>query len=361
MTRIAAAVWPLSCLLAASFATAQSPPCPVTSLVIDPSNTSVLYAIGAGALFASSDAGATWRLLYGGISSGALTIDPRDSRHLFLSTGKALVESRNSGLSWTELAVPQTPGGTILVTLAGVAIDRFDGSPYVVAYYRPVTGIVRGNILYKSVDGGQTWRPLLAGPGLTAPILDRSSARRLLIGVYGYGGPVDPSGASLPGGIFMSEDSGLTWSTSPATSSSGPWGRDLVTDPVSSNSLHAEVACDTYTSSDGGRNWAVFPSRNDCRVGYLVSGPLEVFANGIAGVLISPDASLAWQTFLPPGNTLLAVDSSNGKVLYVSRGSALLKSVDGGRTFNALCETPDRPEIERSGPRSPAKPVTGRN
>ena len=372
MTRIAAAAGTLLSLLAAGVVVAQSPPCPVRSLTVDPSNASILYATNSGGLFGSGDGGSTWRLLHAGVSqfrgwSGKivepLTIDRRDSRHLLLSTGKTLIESHDGGQSWTELAVPSAPYGLILTALFGAAFDPFDrGTLYVASTNWPGTGILTFCFLYRSVDGGQSWSPLLLGePGMTAPILARSSAGRLLVGVFGgAGGPADPSGASHPGGILMSSDGGLTWSTNPATSSSGPWCADIVADPVDSNRLYAKVGCDTYATTDAGSNWVVVPPQNDCRVASLVSGPSEVFGNGPGGVLISRDGSLVWQPFLPPGNTLLAVDPSNGDVLYVERGGALLKSVDGGRTFSLLCEDPGRPGVRRSGPRGAAGPVAPR-
>jgi hypothetical protein len=87
----------------------------VTSIVIDPTNTRRVYAathsfdIDHGAVFASADAGATWRQ-----SSPmtfvmtALVMDPRRPSTLYAGTFAGLFETADGGRTWRDAGLPNT-------------------------------------------------------------------------------------------------------------------------------------------------------------------------------------------------------------------------------------------------------------
>ena len=109
-------------------------------------------------------------------------------------------------------------------------------------FYAPATGDVVGTDgVYKSVDGGKTWRK--ASAGLVDPVV--------------WGVVVDPSApstlyAATPGGIFKSSDGGTTWSMSLG----GPVGRcSVVIAPSSPSTLYAWTAAGLFRTDDGGANW----------------------------------------------------------------------------------------------------------
>src|SRR5579871_1284852 len=106
--------------LGATWTRVGSPPVDVSVVVPDPADTQVLFAGGPAAVYKSSDAGQTWRVVYrlGNAfgSTGALVIDP--SNHLRLAaiapeTG-AVIRSVDAGETWNTVAPCPCGAGQLL-------------------------------------------------------------------------------------------------------------------------------------------------------------------------------------------------------------------------------------------------------
>lgn len=139
-------------------------------------------SVGDG-IYRSADAGKTWTHL--GLRDGqaipALRVDPRDPNRLFAavlghpygpSPERGIFRSRDGGLSWTKvLYKDENTGGCDVeidpsnpdVVYAGLWESRLapweDDNEYGGA----------GGGLFKSTDGGDTWRPLTKGLPATWP------------------------------------------------------------------------------------------------------------------------------------------------------------------------------------------------
>jgi photosystem II stability/assembly factor-like uncharacterized protein len=173
-------------------------------------------------MFRSSDGGATWQAI--GLSDtqqiGKILVDPRDSSVLLVAAlghpygpndERGVFRSTDAGRHWTKTLFKDANSGAI-----DMAFEP--GNPNVVYAalwqtrrppwntYPPSSG--PGSGLYKSVDGGRTWKPLVghglpAAPGRIGLATSPANSRR----VYAL---VDSAEAG-EGGLYRSDDRGATW------------------------------------------------------------------------------------------------------------------------------------------------------
>ena len=148
----------------------------ISRIRIDDKNPDLVYVAALGhpyglsaerGVFRTADGGKSWKkILYENDHAGAedLSIDPRDPKTLFAST-------------WD---VQRTPW------------SLSSGGP--------------GSHLYKSVDGGDTWKDLTRNPGLPSGI-----DGKIGVAVSADSHRIYAMVENEEGGIFRSEDSGATW------------------------------------------------------------------------------------------------------------------------------------------------------
>jgi photosystem II stability/assembly factor-like uncharacterized protein len=133
---------------------------PVNFVRVDPQSPDVVYAVRVTPsrynfydLYKSTDGGTTWNLLTGWLMFGleSLAIAPSDPSVLYAALPTSLRRSLDGGATWETLSIPP-------VSLRAVAVD-----PWV-----PTTVYAAGNahptaLVFKSVDAGATWAPILDG------------------------------------------------------------------------------------------------------------------------------------------------------------------------------------------------------
>jgi photosystem II stability/assembly factor-like uncharacterized protein len=117
-------------------------------VIIDPSDSSTLYAGGPLGIFKSSNGASSWAPANNGLTglnAFGLSVDPFDSRHLFAWSPTVIFESSDAAASWTRLTTG--PRGT----------RDFDPSTRGVVYANAFDGVQR------SSDGGTRWSLLAEG------------------------------------------------------------------------------------------------------------------------------------------------------------------------------------------------------
>jgi photosystem II stability/assembly factor-like uncharacterized protein len=204
----------------------------IGSVAVAPSDDNILYvgegensmrgnvAEGLGGIWRSEDAGRTWKNL--GLKDGRhiirIVIHPRDPNtvwvavmgHLFgPNEERGVFKTTDGGKSWKKtLYVNDQTGASDLVMEPGnpeifyAGMWRVKRSPY------NMESGGEGSGMYKSTDGGETWKSITTKKGLPK-------------GVWGIVGvAVAPSNPekiyaiieNKDGGLYKSEDSGETWS-----------------------------------------------------------------------------------------------------------------------------------------------------
>lgn len=202
----------------------------VTSIAIDPSTPSILYAgiqssvSTLAGVYKSTDSGLTWgRTSYTWYTNSpmkAITIDPVTPSTIYVLHGWGVVKSTNSGTSWMEVQ-----GGTL--AFRSLAIDPVNTS----VLYAYSDGI------YKSMDGGVTWVTTGLYPILT--------------GDYGlYVSPTSDIYVGTTGGLYKSTDGGANWTLLNLSGIT----KSIVADPVSPQTLYFS-SNGIYKSIDGGASF----------------------------------------------------------------------------------------------------------
>ena len=166
----------------------------MTSVVCHPENPDCIWAgAAAGGVWQSNDAGLTWRSVWSkqeSLNIGSLAIDPRNPAVIYCGTGEANLSTDSYG---------------------GVGI-------------------------YKTTDGGVTWKLLAAASDLGIPTrigiiaIDPSDSTHLLISGVG----ADESSPRLEdfGGMFVSRDSGVSWRRETFISTKNYWSHAIVFHPT---------------------------------------------------------------------------------------------------------------------------------
>src|SRR6202022_4319089 len=297
----------------------------IGALAVAPSNPDVIY-VGSGeglrrpdlstgdGIYKSSDAGRTWQHL--GLRDGqqiaAILVDPHDANRVFVAVlghpygpngERGVFRSLDGGLTWKKILYKDENTG---------AIDlAFDPSNPQILYAdmwasrRPpwTTGDSYngpGSGLYKSGDGGESWRQLTNGLPTWADHLGR----------IGFGiAPTDPGriyalvdSLSL-GGLYRSDDAGEHWER--ISSDFRLWGRGsdfacVRVDPSNADTLYiANIS--TYRSSDGGRNFTAIkgaPGGDDYHTIWINPENPQIIALAVdQGATISVNGGQTWSSW----------------------------------------------------------------
>jgi photosystem II stability/assembly factor-like uncharacterized protein len=249
-----------------------------TALACDPKKPDrILIGSAGGGVWASDNAGRTWRASWKAkapLEIGALAIDPADPQVVYCGTGEA------------NLSADSYPG---------------DG-------------------LYKSTDGGKTWKRIGDATKNVVPrrigtiAIDPFDSKHVVVGGVGYG---RQSADNDMGGLYTSHDAGATWTRESFVSPLNYWGHSVVFDPSTQGVAFASVTgpgakSGIYRTTDGGANWvqltktlppsdemgraslAIAPS-NPKVVYAVVSDARSDSADRLLGIFRSANGGNTWQ------------------------------------------------------------------
>ncbi len=304
----------------------------IGAIAVAPSDPRIVYvasgeglqrpdlSIGNG-IYRSSDAGRTWRHL--GLDDGeqipSLAVDPHDPNRLFAAvlghpygpnTQRGIFRSTDGGKTWRKVLYkgPNTGGSEVLIDPSN---DRIVYAALWEARQAPwednndESGT--GGGLYKSTDGGDTWRKI--GGGLPANLVQINvaiapSEPNRLYGVFSTTRKNSyQSGTGM--GLFRSDDGGEHWyriTTDPRpTMKIG--GGDLpvlAVDPAHPDVLYS-TSIVTMRSEDGGRTWISLrgaPGGDDYQNIWLDPAyPNLILLVGDQGAIVSVDHGRTWSSW----------------------------------------------------------------
>jgi hypothetical protein len=285
----------------------------VMSLIVHPTQTSTIYAGTLSGVYKSSNGGRTWSRMNNGLGIPRVTtlvMDPSTPSTLYAAAQEfdsfnfGVYKSTDGGATWNLRK--NGMGNGIIVSLA---IDPV--SPNTL-YAGTTTGTQSGGQLFKTTDGADNWAPVGSVPASSFISLAVDPHDHTTI--YGAA-PVNE------GAIFKSVDGGATWNPV-GVAQIGALGRSVAVSPHTAGLLYARLSFGQgiYRSFDGGSNWSKVTDKDGDIVFDPVSASTVYLLTGLEGVLKSTDNGATWlqltKNYHGPVTTALAVDPLKPSTLY---------------------------------------------
>ncbi len=288
------------------------------------SNVSVIYAaVGPSGLWKSEDAGLNWAPSFhkeATVAVGAVAVSASHPDIVWVGTGEAtarnsvapgdgVYKSEDAGRTWKNMGLAETR------FISRIVIDPADPDIVHVAAQGHLWGPNEERGVYRTIDGGKTWKKVLyVNPetGACDLAIDPSNSKVLYAGMWEHrrwpyyfrsGGPGSD--------IYRSTDGGETWAATSEGLPTRPYGRiGLGVARSSPNVVYALVEAKEgglFRSEDKGRTWR----------------------------RASDKATYERVNFRPFYYSRLTVDPTNDLVVYVYSGSCFV-SRDAGKTFTQV-------------------------
>ena len=246
----------------------------IIDIAVNPKNRSQYYiAAACGGVWKTSNNGTTFESLFdgqGSYSIGCLALDPSNPNIVWVGSGEnnnqrsiaygdGLYKSEDGGKTWKNVGLQKSEH------IGKIAIDPYDGNIVYVAAYGPLWSAGGERGIYKTTDGGKTWKQILnvsENTGFNEIHIDPKNnntlyacahQRRRHEYTYISGGPESA--------IYKSTDAGTTWNKLAGGLPSGDMGRiGLAVSPVNSDYVFAIIEGDEdgkgfYRSTDRGASW----------------------------------------------------------------------------------------------------------
>ncbi|MGB9702195.1 MAG: VPS10 domain-containing protein, partial [Candidatus Kapaibacteriota bacterium] len=307
----------------------------ISRLLIDPTNSSILYAGGSFSIYKTTDAGASWSQVFSSMSVKDMEFKPGNSSVIYAS-GSYIYRSTNGGTNWSQLT-NGLPSSAQRVAL-GVSPAN---SNYVYALMSNSSSGFLG--LYRSTDGGDTWTTQATSPNLLG--WESSGSDSGGQGWYDLCIAVDQSNINTiyTGGvnIWKSTNGGVNWAINAHW-----WGdgvpavhadqHDLWFAP-GTNRLYNGCDGGIYTTTNGGTNWNWLGSGLVITQFYRIGASQTNSNVWIAGAQDNGTKNYVnstWQDVIGGDGMECIVDNSTTDYqygeLYYGR---ILRSSDGGNNF----------------------------
>src|SRR5213593_1224331 len=242
----------------------------------------VYVGAASGGVWKSQNGGTTYKPVFDKQpvqSIGAVTIDPKNSKTVWVGTGEAWTRNSTSigdgtyksparGETWTNLGLKESE------RIAKILVDPSDTNSVYVCVPGKLWSDSDERGVYKTTDGGKTWVKVLKGSNLSTGCsmlsLDPQNPKTIFAGMWDFrrkgwtfrsGG--DGPNATSGSGLFKSSDGGASWTELSGAKGlpSKPWGRVAVAVAPSKPSvvyafIEAQVPTNgLYRSDDGGQTW----------------------------------------------------------------------------------------------------------
>jgi photosystem II stability/assembly factor-like uncharacterized protein len=244
------------------------------------SNPAVFYvAVATGGLWKTTNNGTTWEALFAdqdSVSIGDVAIAPNDANLVWVGTGEnnnrqssswgnGVYKSVDGGHTWKNMGLVDS------MHIARIIVDPIDNEVVYVAALGHLWGPNKERGVYKTTDGGRTWNSVLyvsEDTGATELVMDPSNNKVLYAATYqrrrsnwGFNGG-GPGSA-----IFKTTDAGRTWAKLTNGIPEGTLGRiGLDIYRKNPNVLYARIEHEKqtglYRSDDSGASWRKISETN---------------------------------------------------------------------------------------------------
>ncbi|HEY3743204.1 MAG TPA: glycoside hydrolase [Bryobacteraceae bacterium] len=297
----------------------------IGSIAVAPSNPNIIYA-GTGerqpghGVYRSSDGGATWTPA--GLDNAhfiaSLVVDPLNPDHVVAGVNslgysiiwrplpmnaftidRGIYQTTDGGRHWAKVLTQDNTAGVVDLTS-----DPGNPRTLYAVLYHPASGKGKAAIagtsdLYRSLDGGSSWKPMA-----TAGLPEKARGR---IGIAAANGSKSKRlYAILEKGFFRSDDGGAHWTQSsidPRVVASNYFSR-VFADPTNADIVYV-AQTSLYRSTDGGHTFEPY-----------------------VGAPSGDDFHVLW------------IDPRNGKRMLLGVDQGAIVTVNGGKTWSSWYNQP---------------------
>jgi photosystem II stability/assembly factor-like uncharacterized protein len=310
--------------------------------------------------------GLRWRSIgppRGGRSTAVAGSTVRPNEYYFGATGGGLWKTTDAGVTWR----PVSDGFFKTSSVGAVAVsDSHPDTLYAGMGEVQLRGnVIQGDGVYKSTDGGKTWTHLGLARTMVVSRIRIHPTNPDVVYVAALG---DPYGPNAERGVFKSTDGGKTWR--PSLFRNDKTGvADLAMDPKNPDVLYAgcwEVfrtphslssggpGSGLFKTTDGGGTWTELtrnpglPAPLWGKVGITVSGAdsnrlYSIIEAAEGGVFLSDDAGATWTRVNEDRRvrqrafyyTRIYADTQARDTVYILN-VGFFKSIDAGRTLSTI-------------------------
>jgi photosystem II stability/assembly factor-like uncharacterized protein len=292
----------------------------IGAIAVAPSDPKILY-VGTGetdirntvipgdGVFKSTDAGETWQ--YVGLrdthSTSAIVVNPKDPNVVYVASmghvfgpnpDRGVFKSVDGGRSWKKILFVDNDTGAICLVndpnhpdVMYAAMWQAVRKPWGLTSGGPGTGI------YKTTDGGEHWTNISRNHGLPTDQIGR-------IGLGVAASKPDTVYAIIQakeGGVFRSDDAGATWTRvndEMKLRQRAFYYMTIYVDPKDPNTVYAPEVDALWVSHDGGKTFTKLRTpHGDNHVVWINSDDTKILLEGNdGGVTVSTDGGKTWST-----------------------------------------------------------------
>jgi photosystem II stability/assembly factor-like uncharacterized protein len=359
----------------------------IGAIAVAPSNPNVVY-VGTGesdirsqnsygvGMFKSADAGKTWTHigLEGTLHIGRVVIDPKNANLVYVAAlgdiygpneERGVFRSTDGGAHWKKILFDASRPSD--VGAVDLAIDPKNPRVLYASLWgtrRPPWSVyapanLPGGGLYKSINGGDTWKRVTGGlpddsfVGRIGIAVAPSNPKRLWAVVDDLGrpsptrgpggGPAAAPDANAPktsGGVYVSNDAGLTWKL--VNAETRLWGRGwyfgaVAVDPANPDRAYV-INTGTFMTTDGGKTFVPVkgaPGGDDYHQLWInpKDGNRMVLSSD-QGTIVSVDGSKTWSSWYNQPTAQIYHVAADNRFPYWLYGAQQDSGGVGVRTFS---------------------------
>ena len=246
----------------------------IADIAVNPENRNQWYVgVGSGGVWKTDNRGTTWEPVFdseGSYSIGCVSIDPNNAETIWVGTGEnvsgrhvgfgdGVYKSLDGGKSWTNMGLKNSEH------IGSIVIDPRDSNVVYVASQGPLWSAGGERGLYKTTDGGKTWKLILSAgqyTGANEVHIDPRNPDVLYASLHQRFRNVAALMDGGPGsGIHKSIDGGKTWrelTNGIPKEDKGKIGLSI--SPVDPDVVYATIELAQrsggfWRSTDGGASW----------------------------------------------------------------------------------------------------------
>jgi photosystem II stability/assembly factor-like uncharacterized protein len=339
----------------------------ISDFAVNPKNKSEYYvASSSGGVWKTTNAGTTFEPVFdseGSYSIGCVTMDPNNHNVIWVGTGEnnnqrsvaygdGVYKTEDGGKTWKNVGLKTSEH------IGMIAIDPRNSDVVYVAAYGPLWSAGGERGLYKTVDGGKTWKAILTiseHTGVSEVHLDPRNPdviyavahqRRRHVFTYLGGGPESA--------IHKSRDGGETWEKITKGLPGGDLGRiGLAISPADPESIYAIVEAEEgkggfYRSTNRGASWEKRSSYNSSGNYYqeIVCDPKDperVYAMDVY-LQVTDDGGAIWRALGEQSkhidNHAIWIDPGDTNHYLVGDDGGVYESFDRGKTWKFMTNLP---------------------